>query len=426
MLGRAGTGRRQHEPPPGGARPQPERAGARQDSEGEWQDWLVDDTESQETSIADREELTGRKAVDADRRAEDAERAGARHPGRAPAEGQSDDAGGLVAANTASRASACGRSRCAPSRSCRRRLAKAFEAKYPGIAVRVERTGAERVFQRIGQEYSSNIHAVDVVNSSDAAHFIVWKRDGILAPYVPEDVGKFYSAEHKDVDGQFASWRVWLSHHRLQHRYGEGGDAPKSFADLLDPKWKGKIVKAHPGYSGTIMTATYQMQRDLGWTWFEQACQNRTSCRCNRRPIRRRSSISANARSWPTATSTIYSRSRRSRTPGRAGLRQRRLAADHRPQRHLQGLAASERGKAVPVVLLQPRCPAAHHRCRRAALGASADPGEAGAQALQGHQDHEGRRRRGGKRRRLDQGALYQDLPRLTRRSSRHHDIPTA
>ena len=32
------------------------------------------------------------------------------------------------------------------------KLAKAFEAKYPGITVRVERTGAERVFQRIGQE----------------------------------------------------------------------------------------------------------------------------------------------------------------------------------------------------------------------------------------------------------------------------------
>src|SRR6266581_8579198 len=56
------------------------------------------------------------------------------------------------------------------------KLAKAFEAKYSGIAVRVERSGGERIFQRIGQEYSSNIHAVDVVNSSDAAHFIVWKR----------------------------------------------------------------------------------------------------------------------------------------------------------------------------------------------------------------------------------------------------------
>src|ERR1043166_2126625 len=141
------------------------------------------------------------------------------------------------------------------------KLARAFEAKYPGIAVRVERTGAERVFQRIGQEYASNIHAVDVVNSSDAAHFIVWKRDGILAPYVPEDVAKFYPAEHSDADGQFASWRIWLSIIAYNTRLVKADDAPKSFADLLDPKWKGKIVKAHPGYSGTIMTATYQIDR---------------------------------------------------------------------------------------------------------------------------------------------------------------------
>ncbi|WP_375415373.1 ABC transporter substrate-binding protein [uncultured Bradyrhizobium sp.] len=150
------------------------------------------------------------------------------------------------------------------------KLAKAFEAKYPGITVRVERTGAERVFQRIGQEYTSNIRAVDVVNSSDAAHFILWKRDGILAPYVPEDVGKFYSPEHRDIDGQFASWRIWLSIIAYNTSMVKPDEAPKSFADLLDPKWKGKIVKAHPGYSGTIMTATYQMQRDLGWSWFEQ------------------------------------------------------------------------------------------------------------------------------------------------------------
>jgi iron(III) transport system substrate-binding protein len=149
------------------------------------------------------------------------------------------------------------------------KVAKAFEAKYPGIAVRTERTGAERVFQRIGQEYSSNIHAVDVVNSSDAAHFIVWKRDGILLPYVPEDVAKF-PAEHRDVDGQFASFRVWLSIIAYNTNMVKPEEAPKSFADLLDPKWKGKIVKAHPGYSGTIMTATYQMQRDLGWGYFEQ------------------------------------------------------------------------------------------------------------------------------------------------------------
>src|SRR4051812_3535756 len=55
------------------------------------------------------------------------------------------------------------------------RIAKTFEAKYPGIAVRLERSGAERVFQRIGQEYSSRVYAVDVVNTSDAAHMIAWK-----------------------------------------------------------------------------------------------------------------------------------------------------------------------------------------------------------------------------------------------------------
>jgi RNA polymerase sigma-32 factor len=34
-----------------------------QDIEGEWQDWLVDETDSQETTVADREELSGRKAM---------------------------------------------------------------------------------------------------------------------------------------------------------------------------------------------------------------------------------------------------------------------------------------------------------------------------------------------------------------------------
>jgi iron(III) transport system substrate-binding protein len=150
------------------------------------------------------------------------------------------------------------------------KISKSFEAKYPGVAVHVERTGAERVFQRIGQEYASRIYAADAVNSSDAAHFIVWKRDGLLAPYLPEDVAKHYPAEHREPDGTFASFRVWVSIIAYNTNLVKAEDAPKSFADLLEPKWIGKIVKAHPSYSGTIMTATYQMQRDLGWGYFEK------------------------------------------------------------------------------------------------------------------------------------------------------------
>lgn len=153
------------------------------------------------------------------------------------------------------------------------KIARSFEQKFPGIAVRVERTGAERLFQRLGQEYASGIHAVDVVNSSDASHLIVWKRDGILAPFVPEDVAKFYPVDHKDADGQFASFRIGLCVMGYNTNLVKPDEAPKSYADLLDPKWKGKLVKAHPGYSGTIMTATFQMSRDLGWPYFEKLAQ---------------------------------------------------------------------------------------------------------------------------------------------------------
>jgi iron(III) transport system substrate-binding protein len=150
------------------------------------------------------------------------------------------------------------------------KIAKAFETKFPGVACQVERTGAERVFQRIGQEYASNIHAVDAVNSSDASQFIVWKQKNMLEAYVPEDVAKYYPADQKDPDGMFASFRLGLSIIAYNTSMVKAGEAPKSFADLLLPKWKGKIVKAHPGYSGTIMTATYEIVHALGWDFYEK------------------------------------------------------------------------------------------------------------------------------------------------------------
>ncbi len=107
------------------------------------------------------------------------------------------------------------------------------------------------------------------------SHFIVWKRNGWLAPFVPEDVAKFYPADHKEADGLYASFRIGLCIIAYNTNLVKKEEAPKSFADLLDPKWKGKILKAHPGYSGTIMTATFEMQRDLGWGYLEKlAAQN--------------------------------------------------------------------------------------------------------------------------------------------------------
>ena len=155
------------------------------------------------------------------------------------------------------------------------KLGKAFEAQYPGIAVQIERSGSERLFQRVAQESASNIHAADVINSSDASHFIPWKKSGWLAPFVSEDIARYFPPQYRDPDGMFATTRIWLSSIAYNTNLVKPEDAPRSFADLLDPKWAGKMVKGHPAYSGTIMTATFQMVRELGWGYFEKLARQR-------------------------------------------------------------------------------------------------------------------------------------------------------
>src|SRR3981081_4498351 len=155
------------------------------------------------------------------------------------------------------------------------RLGKAFEAKYPGIAVGVERSGAERIFQRIAQEQASSINAVDVANSTDPAHYLDWKGRDWLAPYLPDDVAKHFPADQVEFDCMYAPSCGWIEDIGYNTNLVKPEDAPKSYADLLDPKWLGKIVKAHPGYSGAIMTATFVLARELGWSYFEKLAQQK-------------------------------------------------------------------------------------------------------------------------------------------------------
>jgi iron(III) transport system substrate-binding protein len=148
-------------------------------------------------------------------------------------------------------------------------VAKAFRTEYPNIDIDVERSGSERVFQRINQEYQSAIHNVDVVNSSDGSHFIFWKQQKWLAPHTPPDVKRF-PAQFKDPEGYFATWRATLSVMGYNTKLVDAKDAPSGYMDLLDPKWKGKLAKSHPGYSGTSLTGTYAIVKLLGWDYLEK------------------------------------------------------------------------------------------------------------------------------------------------------------
>lgn len=155
------------------------------------------------------------------------------------------------------------------------KLGKAFEAAYPGISVQIERSGSERLFQRVDQEFASNIRAADIINTSDASHIISWKKNGWLMPFVPEDVAKHFPEAYRDPDGMSATSRIYLSSIAYNTNLVKPEDAPKSYADLLDPKWAGKMVKGHPAYSGTIMTATFQLVRELGWSYLEKLSKQR-------------------------------------------------------------------------------------------------------------------------------------------------------
>src|SRR3954466_2757798 len=138
------------------------------------------------------------------------------------------------------------------------KLGKAFEAQYPGIAVQIERSGSERLFQRVDQEFASNIRAADVINTSDASHIISWKKNGWLAPFVSEDIAQHFLPQFRDRDGMSATSRIYLSSIAWNTKRVKPEDARKRGAALLDPKWAGKMVKGPPAYSGTIMTATFQ------------------------------------------------------------------------------------------------------------------------------------------------------------------------
>ncbi len=148
-------------------------------------------------------------------------------------------------------------------------VANQFRAAYPGVQIEVERSGSERVFQRINQEQQAGIKNVDVVNSSDASHYLYWKQQKLLARYTPPDVARF-PAQAKDPDGYFATWRATLSVMGYNTKLVPENEAPKGYLDLLDPKWKGKLAKSHPGYSGTSLTGTYALVQALGWDYLEK------------------------------------------------------------------------------------------------------------------------------------------------------------
>src|SRR5258708_18655702 len=101
------------------------------------------------------------------------------------------------------------------------------------------------------------------------------KSKDVRGTCVSEDVGKYFTTEHVDPSGMHATLCAWLEVIGYNANLVAREIAPKSYADLLDPKWRGKLVKGHPSYSGAILTASFLLVRELGWSYFEKLGQQR-------------------------------------------------------------------------------------------------------------------------------------------------------
>jgi iron(III) transport system substrate-binding protein len=125
-------------------------------------------------------------------------------------------------------------------------LQKAFAKKYPFIKFEARRTGSERLLTITINEQKQKIFRADVFSGSHLA-MINHKKAGHLQKYINAEQ-KAFPKEYKDPDGYWTAFymdtRVLAYNTRLAAR----DDVPKTYEELLLPKWKSKMAMDDADY----------------------------------------------------------------------------------------------------------------------------------------------------------------------------------
>ncbi len=146
-----------------------------------------------------------------------------------------------------------------------------FRKAYPGIPVNVVRTTAQVAFQRLSQDIRANVANCDVFASTDMSHYVALKQMGQLLPYKPLRTDAI-DPRFRDVDPDQAYQIANASTvgFGFNTRQIKPADVPSGWKGFVDPKWRGKLVVGHPGFSGFVGTWVVQMTKMFGWEYFEQ------------------------------------------------------------------------------------------------------------------------------------------------------------
>ena len=115
-----------------------------------------------------------------------------------------------------------------------------FKGKYPFIEPSLYRATSERLYTRIENEARANAHLVDVIGVSGFQYYQLLKR-GLIGKYESPERRSFDPA-FKDKDGHWTAYYVNPMVTAYNTRQLTPQEAPKDYGDLIDPKWKGKLV----------------------------------------------------------------------------------------------------------------------------------------------------------------------------------------
>jgi iron(III) transport system substrate-binding protein len=156
-------------------------------------------------------------------------------------------------------------------------IGRAFAERFPGLKVNVVRSTSQVAFQRLAQDMRARVSQCDVFSSTDYSHAMHLKREGRLMAYRPQNAAGLIEVARKsaDPDGFFQITYLGLYLMARHNTTVPEAEAPKSWKDLTDPRWKDRIAVGHPGYSGAITAWCLMMQKLYGWDYFKALEKNR-------------------------------------------------------------------------------------------------------------------------------------------------------
>jgi iron(III) transport system substrate-binding protein len=151
------------------------------------------------------------------------------------------------------------------------KTAAAFSKKYEGLTVKAVRATTGGIFQRLNQDLRANNTVASVISMSGIGdHYGLLMRDKHLASYAPASAAKIIAAAKPAVVENFVyPFGGGLMAMAYNNKLVSAADAPKSWADMADPKWKGKLAVGHPGFSGFDAALVAWLSKEKGWDYFK-------------------------------------------------------------------------------------------------------------------------------------------------------------